>query len=205
MLGLGREQRQIKMPKNYPAVKLPFSWFNISLAIVNLSLFSTLLKKLFYFFLEFYLMLCRESYLLCHFCWRLLSVSKHLSFFKKFLSLFILREKKRTSGKGQREIEGERESQAGSTLSAWSPMWGPNSGTMRSWPEPKLRIGRLNPLSHPGAPTPKLRFLSHREVVGTVVLCCMQTMMFGVAKGPVLEENVLKSFSAQWDSAFWKF
>ena len=35
-------------------------------------------------------------------------------------------------------------------MSAQSPMWGSNSWTMRSWPEPK---SALNWLSHPGAPT----------------------------------------------------
>ena len=42
---------------------------------------------------------------------------------------------------GQRE--GETDSQAGSTLPAQSPTWGSNSQTVRSWPEPKSRVGRL--------------------------------------------------------------
>ena len=39
--------------------------------------------------------------------------------------------------------ERERESQAGSALSAWSPTWGSNPRTVRSWPEPKSRAGRF--------------------------------------------------------------
>ena len=35
----------------------------------------------------------------------------------------------------------ERESQVGSVLSVWSPTWGPNSQTMRSWNELKSRVG----------------------------------------------------------------
>ena len=46
-------------------------------------------------------------------------------------------------GEGQREWERERESQAGSALSAQSPTRGSISWTMRSWPEPKPRVGRL--------------------------------------------------------------
>ena len=42
-----------------------------------------------------------------------------------------------------RQREGERESQAGSALSALSPMWGSNPRTVRSWPEPKSRARRL--------------------------------------------------------------
>ena len=40
------------------------------------------------------------------------------------------------TGRG-RETGSERESQAGSALSVWSPMQGSNSRTMRSRPEPK--------------------------------------------------------------------
>ena len=47
-----------------------------------------------------------------------------------FLSLFL---RESTLGRGrEREREGERESQAGSTRSAWSPMWGSNPYAMRS-------------------------------------------------------------------------
>ena len=38
----------------------------------------------------------------------------------------------------EREGKRERESQAGSTISAWSPMWGSISWTLRSWLELKL-------------------------------------------------------------------
>ena len=46
-----------------------------------------------------------------------------------YLGLFIYFERE-TAGEGQRERE--RESQAGSVLSAWSPMQGSNPQTVRS-------------------------------------------------------------------------
>ena len=57
-----------------------------------------------------------------------------------FLSLFILRESTIMRGT---EREGERESQAGSILSVQSPTRGPIPRTVRSWPEPKSRVGHL--------------------------------------------------------------
>ena len=45
-------------------------------------------------------------------------------------------------GEGQRGRE--RVSQAWSALSAQSPMWSSNPQNMRSWPEPKSRVGHLN-------------------------------------------------------------
>ena len=42
--------------------------------------------------------------------------------------------------RGGAEIEGEKESQAGPMLSVQSLMWGLNSRSVRSWPEPKSRI-----------------------------------------------------------------
>ena len=64
--------------------------------------------------------------------------------------LFILRERESMSGRGGRERGRGRKSQAGSALSAWSPLWGSNSQnreitreTVRSRPEPKPRVGRL--------------------------------------------------------------
>ena len=60
-----------------------------------------------------------------------------------FIYLFIFFwETQREHGKRGRE-RGEGESQAGSGLSAWSPMQGSISRTMRSWSELKLRIQRL--------------------------------------------------------------
>ena len=44
-------------------------------------------------------------------------------------------------GEGQREKE--RESQAGSSWSAKSPMWGSNSRTVKSWPEMKSGVRSL--------------------------------------------------------------
>ena len=46
-------------------------------------------------------------------------------------------------GKGQREREGERESQAGSIPSAWSLTQSSIPWTVRSWPERKPGVGRL--------------------------------------------------------------
>ena len=52
-----------------------------------------------------------------------------------FLSIF---ETERDSmSRGGAEGEGDRESEAGSELSAQSLMWGLNSQTMKSRPEPK--------------------------------------------------------------------
>ena len=68
-------------------------------------------------------------------------------FFKDFLGLFIFerereREREHKGGKG-RESKEERESQADSALSAHSPVWGSISGTLRSRPELKSRVGCL--------------------------------------------------------------
>ena len=65
-----------------------------------------------------------------------------------FLSLFILRERERERESehkqgGHRERRRERESQASSPLSVQSPMEGTNPQIVRSWPEPKSRVGGL--------------------------------------------------------------
>ena len=56
-----------------------------------------------------------------------------------FVCLFLIfifeRQREREWGEGQRE--GHRGSKVGSTLTAENLMWGLNSRTMRSWPEPK--------------------------------------------------------------------
>ena len=57
-----------------------------------------------------------------------------------FFFIYLFWEKERKRG---RERGGKRESQAGSTLSAQSPTRGWNPWTMRSWPEPKSRVGCL--------------------------------------------------------------
>ena len=61
-----------------------------------------------------------------------------------FLSLFIYfeREGGSTWGKGRKRGR-EREFQEGPTLSVQNPVWGSNSWTARSWPEPKSRVGCL--------------------------------------------------------------
>ena len=64
--------------------------------------------------------------------------------FFKFTYLF-LSEKKREREREQEEegAERKRKSQADSTLSAQSPMWGSISQTMRSCTEPKSKVGHL--------------------------------------------------------------
>ena len=64
-------------------------------------------------------------------------------FFLKFINFW-----ERESGGGAEQAE-DGGSEAGSALTAESLMWGWNSRTMRSWPEPKSELNRL---SHPGAP-----------------------------------------------------
>ena len=63
-------------------------------------------------------------------------------FKKKIFFKFIHFERDRVSGGGTEE-EGERESQAGSTLTVQSPMEGLNPRNVRLWPELKPRIRRL--------------------------------------------------------------
>ena len=60
-----------------------------------------------------------------------------VSIFFKFI--YFERERGREGGADR---EGERESQAGSTLPAQSPTWGSNLRTLRSRPEPRSRVGR---------------------------------------------------------------
>ena len=60
------------------------------------------------------------------------------------------RERERASrGRAERKEEQNPKQAPGSKLSAQSPMRGSNSGTVRSWLEPK---SHTNWLSHPGAP-----------------------------------------------------
>ena len=59
---------------------------------------------------------------------------RHFTIFKKFLK-FIYFERARDGGGAEREED--RESEAGSVLTAESPMRGSNLQTVRSWPEPK--------------------------------------------------------------------
>ena len=69
------------------------------------------------------------------------------SFFLIYLLIYFERERERERASmsgGAAEREGERESKAGSKLSAQSPTRGSIPRTsMRSWPEPKSRVGRL--------------------------------------------------------------
>ena len=78
-------------------------------------------------------------------CWFLYQILNLSTLYYLFLSSFIMTERgseHRQVGKGL-EREGDGESQAGSELSEQSPMQGSNSRTMRSWPEPKLKVGCL--------------------------------------------------------------
>ena len=80
-----------------------------------------------------------------YFCWVYsyewsVWVARYSYFFNVYL--FILREWENKKGRG-RGREEEMESQVGSVLSAQSPMWGPNSWTTRSWPEPQSRVEHL--------------------------------------------------------------
>ena len=83
------------------------------------------------------------------------------TFFFFFLSIYLFiyfereRERERES-RGGAERKGERESQAGSMLSAWSLTWGSIPQIVRSWPESWTESGMLNRLSHPDAPVDTL-------------------------------------------------
>ena len=69
-----------------------------------------------------------------------------------FIDLFQKRENVSMCEWGRGRERGiEREFQAESVLSAWSPTWGLTSQTPRSWPEPKSRVRHLttNPPRHP--------------------------------------------------------
>ena len=73
------------------------------------------------------------------------------SFFLKrfFLSLFIYCERESHGGA---EREGERESQAGSTLSVQSPTWGSSSQNYEIMTWTEIKSWSLNWLRHPGTP-----------------------------------------------------
>ena len=66
----------------------------------------------------------------------------YIPFFKKNELIYFKRERERvrerscSNGRGE-EIEGERESHAGSSLSVQNPTWSLIPWIMRSWPEPK--------------------------------------------------------------------
>ena len=74
----------------------------------------------------------------------------HESLFLRLTHLFS--ESKWGRGR-ERGRKNPKESQAGSALSARSPMRGSNSRTVTSWPGPRSRVGTLNRLSHPGVPS----------------------------------------------------
>ena len=72
--------------------------------------------------------------------WQLIFIIFPFYFFKVYL--FTLRVTGRMQA-GEEQRDRERESQAGSTLSAQSPH-GSITGTMRSWPALKSRVGCLS-------------------------------------------------------------
>ena len=81
---------------------------------------------------------------------------KDFYFILTFNSLFIWRERVCASRGRDRETEGERGSQAGSTLSARSLTWGLIPPTVRSWPEPRSRVRCLTDWA---SPAPSILFL----------------------------------------------
>ena len=56
----------------------------------------------------------------------------YVTYLKKCFKFIYLERDRQTDPRGGRQREREKESQAGSTLSAQSPTWGLNSQTMRS-------------------------------------------------------------------------
>ena len=89
-----------------------------------------------------------------HLIWNLDSCSTILKFkeiFLMFIYLFIYFGNRQWEPGRDREREGDTESKTGSRLWDVSPEpdAGPNPGSMRSWPEPKLDAKWL---SHPGRP-----------------------------------------------------
>ena len=60
-----------------------------------------------------------------------------------FFLMFIYFERQRAHEQGRAETEKERESQAGSNLSAQSQMWGSIPWTVRLWPKLKSRARHL--------------------------------------------------------------
>ena len=79
-----------------------------------------------------------------------------------FILMFVYleREKERESMSRGGTERGETESQAGSTQSVKSQMWGSIWWTVRSWPEPKSRDGCLTDrATQAPPPRPPLRFL----------------------------------------------
>ena len=73
-------------------------------------------------------------------CFRVRLASSSQKYFS-FKFVYLLWEREHKPGRN-RERGRERESQAGSALSAQSPKRGSNSRTVRSWPEPKSRVRR---------------------------------------------------------------
>ena len=97
-------------------------------------LISTNLKNLSFWFLSFY-----STWTVKHFSQQMFTECLASLVFKRmFIYLFWERD---TAAYRQRERK--RESQAGSTLSAQSPMRGSNPRTVRSWVEVKLWVGCL--------------------------------------------------------------
>ena len=93
------------------------------------------------------------SWLWNWFCYLLFSLVPFFGVNRQFFFiLFIYFETEIESGGGAGGEVRETESQAGSTLSVQSLMWGSHSWTARSWPEPKSRVGHLELTEPPGPP-----------------------------------------------------
>ena len=81
-------------------------------------------------------------------------LSNHFAYYF-FLKVYsFLREKGRAhankvGAERERKREGGRKSEVGSSLTTHSSMWGSNSRTLRSWPEPKSDTWLTEPPRHP--------------------------------------------------------
>ena len=83
-------------------------------------------------------------------CCTVLALYKRVqhSFKKIFFNVYLFLKEGDSSSRVGAGGEGDQRSEAGSVLTAESPMQGSNSWTVRWWPEPKLDTW----LSHPSAP-----------------------------------------------------
>ena len=122
-------------------------------------------------------------------------------FFKVYL--FILWETETVwAREGQRTRE--RESQAGSTLSAYSQMWGLNSQTVRSCPELKPRVGCLTNWATQAPPTAHFLFenyFNNMECCGSNHLFLMRKQML---KWKFDIKNTYCQFAKELHQILWR-
>ena len=104
---------------------------------------------------------------------------QHWTFLSLFKSLLILRDRDSGGGRGAERV-GDRESEAVSVLSVWSPTWGSNSWNheIRMWAKTKSKT--LNRLSHLDAPALNISFSSstflhaHQHPLTNIFLCLLK-------------------------------